>query len=303
MAVDKASAPLEDLMVAMDVVDTLRHEEAMVERELDGDGRRERLLKRLRDMYSAQGIDVPDHVLQEGISALEQERFNYQAVAPSWRTRLAHMWVSRGRWGKPLAFLTIIGSLFFTVYFYKEILPTLNLPTQIDTSIAAITSKAKEPLVVENATQVADRARTFLDKDDVAQAKSELARLRDMETRLNLSYKIRVVSRDNERSGVWRIPPNNPSAKNYYLIVEAIDSNNDVVGLDVLNEENNETKKKTVWGLRVSEQTFRSVAADKSDDGIIQNNVVGEKKVGFLKHEYLVETSGATITEWPDVDR
>ena len=70
-----------------------------------------------------------------------------------------------------------------------------------------------------------------------------------------------------------------------------------------MNEENNETKKKTVWGLRVSEQTFRSVAADKSDDGIIQNNVVGEKKVGFLKHEYLVETSGATITEWPDVDR
>jgi len=36
-------APLEDLMAAMDVVDTLRHDQSLAERELDGDGRRERL--------------------------------------------------------------------------------------------------------------------------------------------------------------------------------------------------------------------------------------------------------------------
>ena len=41
-------APLEELMVAMDVVDTLRHDQSIAERELDGESRRERLLERLR---------------------------------------------------------------------------------------------------------------------------------------------------------------------------------------------------------------------------------------------------------------
>jgi len=75
-------APLEDLMAAMDVVDTLRHDQSIAERELDGQERRNRLLERLRELYSAQGIEVPDHVLEEGIDALEQERFKYQAVKP-----------------------------------------------------------------------------------------------------------------------------------------------------------------------------------------------------------------------------
>ena len=67
-------APLEDIMVAMDVVDTLRHQQTVAERELDIQGRRERMLERLKDMYKGQGIDVPEHVLLEGISALEEER-------------------------------------------------------------------------------------------------------------------------------------------------------------------------------------------------------------------------------------
>ena len=101
-------APLEDLMAAMDVVDTLRHQAGIAERELDGEGRRERLLLRLRELYHAQGIDVPDHVLQEGIDALEQERFQYHPVAKSWRTRVAGAWVSRKRWVPPVSILTVL---------------------------------------------------------------------------------------------------------------------------------------------------------------------------------------------------
>ena len=302
MAADKASAPLEDLMVAMDVVDTLRHEDSMVARELDGEGRRERLLERLRSMYSAQGIDVPDRVLQEGIAALEQKRFEYKAVPASWRTRVAHMWVSRGRWGKPLIFLMLVGSIFLGVYFFKEVLPEqqlrANLPQQIDASVAAVIAKAKNPLVVERATQLADQARSSLDQNVLEDAQIGAAKLKEMQHRLNQAYKIRIVSRANQNSGIWRRPPNNSGGRNYYLIVEAIDANNNVVAVELVNEENNKQSKAIVWWLRVSEQTFHAVAADKRDDGIIQNNVVGEKKLGFLKHDYLLETSGATITEW-----
>ncbi len=54
---------LDDVMLAMDVVDTLRHNERLVERELSTEDREQALLKRLREIYTAQGIEVSYAVL------------------------------------------------------------------------------------------------------------------------------------------------------------------------------------------------------------------------------------------------
>ena len=79
---DAAAAPappapaqkLDDLMLAMDVVDTLRHEEAMVEKELSQDMRDEALKKRLRQIYESQGLTVTDRILDEGTKPLRPSR-------------------------------------------------------------------------------------------------------------------------------------------------------------------------------------------------------------------------------------
>ena len=49
---------LDELMLAMDVVDTLRHREDLVARELDDAGKQEKLLENLRRIYREQGIEV-----------------------------------------------------------------------------------------------------------------------------------------------------------------------------------------------------------------------------------------------------
>ena len=299
---DVDKAPLEDLMAAMDVVDTLRHDQSIAERELDGEGRRERLLVRLRDMYNAQGIDVPDHVLEEGIAALEQERFQYVPIASSWRTKLAHIWVSRSRWGKPIGFLAIIACLFYGYYFFTDVLPErklkAGLPEQISTSFSVISNLAKNPEVINQAESESQNAYQAIDDGKFEQAALILERLQETKRLLGIEYTVRVVSRPNERSGVWRNPPNNPTGRNYYLIVEAIDSAGEVLELTIVNQENNRAKVKRSWGLRVNEDTFFKVAADKEDDGIIQSNKVGKKLRGYLKPEFSIATSGATITEW-----
>lgn len=299
-ATDKA--PLEDLMAAMDVVDTLRHDQNIAERELDGEGRRERLLTRLRDMYTAQGIDVPDHVLEEGIAALEQERFQYVPVKSSWRTKLAHIWVSRSRWGKPVGFLAVVASLFYGYYFFSDVLPErrlkANLPDQISSNFSAIVSLSKNSTVVDQAKSESQNAYQAVDDGKFDEAALILERLQETKRLLGIEYVVRVVSKQNERSGVWRNPPNNPTSKNYYLIVEAIDTGGNVVELTIVNQENNEAKVKRSWGLRVDENTFYKIAADKKDDGIIQSNQVGKKLRGYLKPEFSIATSGATITEW-----
>jgi uncharacterized protein DUF6384 len=77
-----APATLDDLMLAMDVVDTLRHRERLVERELNEEVREEQLIERLRALYKSQGMDVPDSVIAEGVKALKDSRFVYTPPKP-----------------------------------------------------------------------------------------------------------------------------------------------------------------------------------------------------------------------------
>jgi len=294
--------PLEDVMVAMDVVDTLRHQQDVAARELDSESRRQRLLDRLRDMYLAQGIEVPDHVLKEGIEALEQERFQYQAVPISWQTRLAGIWVSRGRWGKPFGFLAVLASVFSGVYVVNDVLPERairsGLPDQLQSSLAAIESTASDPDVIAQARQRVTQAEQAIAREDFEAAKNVRDELHSVRDRLQRAYSIRVVSKPNQLSGIWRVPEVNQAGRNYYLIVEAIDRNNQVVELDILSEESNKRVRKKQWGLRVNETTFYKIAQDKKDDGIIQGNRVGEKRVGDLLATFSIPTTGATITDW-----
>ena len=61
---ERTAQPLDELMLAMDVVDTLRHRELVLQRELQADDRDQRLLERLRDIYESQGIAVTDDELR-----------------------------------------------------------------------------------------------------------------------------------------------------------------------------------------------------------------------------------------------
>jgi Family of unknown function (DUF6384) len=88
---------LDDVMIAMDVVDTLRHREDLVRQELNEEGRESELTARLRQIYRDQGIEVPDQVLADGVKALKDSRFVYTPPAPSWKRMLLTWWVKRDR--------------------------------------------------------------------------------------------------------------------------------------------------------------------------------------------------------------
>ena len=101
------AAPLDDVMLAMDVVDTLRHQESLVARELGDESRASDLLDRLRRVYAAQGIEVPDRILSEGVAALREGRFTYAPPADSWSVRWARAYVRRGAYGRALLALLV----------------------------------------------------------------------------------------------------------------------------------------------------------------------------------------------------
>src|SRR5918998_3491021 len=105
----KAPQSLDEVMLAMDVVDTLRHQESLVSRELGEEDRDAQLLQRLRDIYRGQGIEVPDRILLEGVQALKEQRFLYTPPGPSFARTVARAWVDRGRFARTL--LTLLALL------------------------------------------------------------------------------------------------------------------------------------------------------------------------------------------------
>jgi hypothetical protein len=292
--------PLDDLMLAMDVVDTLRHRASLVERELNADERDQQLIDRLREVYAAQGIEVPDHVLAEGVTALKEDRFKYTPPEPGFSVSLARLYVNRSRWLTPLLIALGIAAAAWLGYALLVTGPRnrrlRELPQQIAAQRQAIDELSRVSGAKEEAKKIASAAQRAVNERDEKAVQQALGELQDLRARLERTYELRIVSEGS--TGVWRIPDVNQAARNYYIIVQPVASDGEILTLPITSEEDGRTKSVNKWGLRVDEDTFNQVAADKKDDGIIQRNQFGIKSAGYLEPTYLIKTTGGAITSW-----
>ncbi len=301
---------LDETMLAMDVVDTIRHAERLVERELSGEERQARLRDRLREIYKSQGIEVSDSVLDQGIAALEEQRFAYVPKGQGWRRSLATAWVTRGRWGRfALAGLGALligwGAYHFTVVAPRQreaaaIVQELQveLPRALRAEYDRVLAGTQEAAPREEAARLLAEGEAAARAGHVADARARRAALIELADRLAAAYTVRIVSRPGEPSGVWRVPAANPRARNYYLVVEAVDRNGRPVEVPVTSEEDGRTARTSRWGQRVSEEEFERVRRDKLDDGVIARPVIGEKAAGTLDTRWTVPTTGGAILSW-----
>ena len=413
---------LNEIMLAMDVVDTLRHQQSLVDRELGTDDHDQALIAKVRKIYADQGLEVSDEVIASGVKALREERFTYNPPKKSFQLTLAHLYVHRGRWAKRGAWLLAVLLVIYLGYQLAVVAPQkrsrqkaaqainlridrqrdqisvakarlvrlnqslveakeagsskasvattglvdkaardmsaarekiqalekLEITTRVDgNQLAAngatvtgrldkrkelisalsahldnaekavrtldelkilpekivaqrdrILSEAQQKDVGRQAEELYTDAMVALGRRDVAAAQKGYALLQQFYDQLVQEYQLRIVSREGVRSGVWRVPQNNPNARNYYVIVEAVTADGKRLAVPVTSEEDGKTRTVKQWGLRVKESVFEQVKRDKMDDGIINNNVFGTKKRGYLQPQYFIPTTGGTITNW-----
>ncbi len=290
--------PLDEVMMAMDVVDTLRRRERLVKRELDAAGREQDLKERLRKIYQAQGIEVSDHILDEGVAALKEDRFVYKSPPEGLGIRLARLYVSRDKWGKWVA--GGIGALIlaWAVNYFVFVAPDAALPDDLASAHAQVLEIAESEDAKVSAGRLLNAGRAALREEDTDAARAALASLQDMRTALEQEYSLRIVNQPGEKSGVWRVPDINTGARNYYIIVEAVDPTGRALTVPVANEETGKVERVTKWGLRVDEETFERVGRDKQDNGIIERDRFGYKNRGYLVPKYEMRTTGGAITQW-----
>jgi Family of unknown function (DUF6384) len=330
---------LDDLMLAMDVVDTLRHQENLVSRELDEERRDAELLDRLRRIYKGQGIEVPDKVLQEGVRALKESRFVYTPPPPGLARTLATLWVERARHGRRLLTLLFLLALGWAAYHFGVVRPREQraeqarieerqraerarlgerqraeqaraqaererrelselLPRALEQGHREVLDEARVDEARERADRILADGRAALSRNDAAGARQAIGDLETLRNALRQEYVLRIVSRPREPTGVWRIPPRNPNARNYYLIVEAVAPDGRLVSVPVTSEEDGRTDTVSRWGVRVSEDVFDAARRDKNDDGIVQRNILGEKRRGRLAVDYRMPVMGGAILTW-----
>jgi len=304
------SPKLDDLMLAMDVVDTLRHDQRVVERELSESLSDEALIERLREIYKAQGIEVSDQVLQEGVKALREKRFSYRPPAPGLSRSLALMWIDRARYfWIAFGLLTLLATA-GAGYYFLQVEPqqiarakeqqelTVTLPKALDDDYADVLRESKVEQANKAAAQILADGRAALSRGDRSQARKAVADMEALSRELRAVYVLRIVNRRGEASGVWRRPPSNVEGRNDYLIVEAMTPDGAIIPRKIMNQETGEMSEVTKWGVRVSRETYERVAAEKRQTGLIENDVVAKKQRGHLDLDYVIPVIGGTITKW-----
>jgi hypothetical protein len=270
---------LDELMIAMDVVDTLRHREDMVARELDEEGREAELLERLRKIYHDQGIDVPDKVLLDGVKALKDSRFVYTPPPPGWKRSALTAWTSRDVYGRRAAIIAALLGAGLGAYYLVQVRParlaqeqarielTETLPKGLQGAHTNVLAIAVDPSVKAKADALlADGQRAIREGNRAAAAKAK-AELTSLADDLAREYTLTIVSRPGESTGIWRRPPGKSASRNYYLIVEAISSKGEKLKLPIRDEETGETRIVSKFGVRVPESVYDAVRRTRATTG------------------------------------
>lgn len=302
--------PLDELMMAMDVVDTLRHDEAIAIKVMGAEDRDQAMIRRLREIYESQGIEVPERILREGVEGLKQNRFVYDPPAAGMSRWLALAYVRRHLWGKWLAFAA---GVFVVAMFSWRFLVTMPaeqeaealrielteiLPANLKAEAGNIAAIAVDEKARAQSQRLLEEGLRAASEQDVTTARKALQDLNALERDLASEFEVRIVSRPGTPTGITRMPQINDQATNYYLVVEAVAPDGKVLPRKIVSEEDGSENTVSIWAQRVPLSTFDRTRLDKEDDGIVQDNVLGIKARGRLSPEWLMPAEPGAIVNW-----
>jgi hypothetical protein len=300
---------LDEVMLAMDVVDTLRHREGLVERELNEGLREEQLVARLRELYKSQGIEVPDRIIEEGVKGLKESRFVYSPPRPSPARTLALVWVRRTQYVKRAGVALAIAAMLFGAYQYGVVRPARQaaeaarvelsetLPRDLDALHQAIVAEAQVPDARELADALQSQGKAAIERGDAAQARQVVSNLDTLASQLRQEYRLLIAGRPEDETGFFREHPSF-SGRAYFVVVNAVDPRGLPVRLPIRNDETNEAETVSRFGVRVPIATFNAVRNDKAANGIVQNAELAEKRRGYLEPEFKMQVLPGRITRW-----
>ncbi|MCJ7957696.1 MAG: DUF6384 family protein [Pseudomonas sp.] len=112
---------LSEQMGAMALIDELRHNQTEIQKHLDLPKHRKAVAERIREFYKAQGVEVEDGLVEQGVRNYFATRLTYEAPTLRWwEQRLAHFYINRKQWLKWVAIWTPI--VLYSLYAWTHVI-------------------------------------------------------------------------------------------------------------------------------------------------------------------------------------
>ncbi|MEQ8781014.1 MAG: DUF6384 family protein [Roseibium album] len=173
-----------------------------------------------------------------------------------------------------------------------------ELPDLYKEMVNRIVRVAQKSEVADEARRIAETGNALLKKDDAEGALKAASDLREIADRLSEEFEIKIIAREGIPTGVSRIPDWDRKAERFYIVVEAVGADGNPLPREIVSEETGLGTVAVRWGQRVSVQIYEEVRSDKVDDGVVQQDLLGSKRLGDLDIQWREGVEIGTITEW-----
>lgn len=379
----KDSLTLSETLLAMDIADSIRHDDRMREFELTDVDRRNAAIERLRKAYEAQGDVIPDHVLERAITQMNEARFVHKGMAAGPRRLLWTAFVRRGRYGRTMAASVAAIAVAYGAWTFgydqfvtkprleaerrlavqiEEVIPRnlastveyaegfakrlgdeaaldriasqrkaveaflaareaveaergiqviravglelkhredgVRLVAEVDTLTADPISKVSDREARDALVDIASQMRDAAMRGDLKGYQDAADRFKSFSGYILTPYKMQIVDRPGVSAGV-ELTDNESGTPAWYLIVEAVSPSGVVKSLEITDRNRKPTRTVSVWGIRVTRDTYVKVRNDKKSDGVIDDKIAGVKPAGTLQVNWNVDdVNGQTINYW-----
>jgi hypothetical protein len=229
---------------------------------------------------------------------------------PGIATTLAHLYVLRHRWQRPAG--VVLGVVVVLLAGYLLIWSPLQnaqiaqsrlelsetLPNQIIAAYEAIYDETKVQQPAKDAATLRDQGLAAAKAGDRPGAETALNGLTGMLAALKQQYRITVSPGPDGKWGFWTFPSDNSDETNYYLVVQALNDDGQPLQLPVGDSATGKTETVSRWGVRVPEDVYRIIQADKNDNGTIDDPDLAFKEDGYVDPHYRRPVLGGTLTRW-----
>lgn len=159
------------------------------------------------------------------------------------------------------------------------------LPGKLKAAHAAISEITKEDGVRTKSAALLSEGVFSVTANNIDRARTILGDMEKLLKALSAEYTI-VVNQTGGKVGLWRTYDKNPNQKRYYIIVNAVDANNQPVQVEIRNEEDGSIKTTSQWGEQVSLEEFERIKADRQNRGVVTNPIFAKKEKGYLSPQY-----------------
>jgi hypothetical protein len=172
-----------------------------------------------------------------------------------------------------------------------------TLPRQLTAAHQAVTTEAQVPAARQQADAILAQGRAALERSNPAEARAAIAQLDQLGKALRQAYVLRIAGRPQDETGFFRTHARF-QGRAYFIVVDAVDPDGKPVQLPIRNDETNRIENVARFAVRVPQETFDAVRADKQRNGIVQNAKMAEKRRGYLEPEFHMTALEGRLTRW-----